>query len=194
MQSSSSDEEADAGAPAAEVYENQSGGILDALAGLLSKAEEQLDAARKEETSSKHNFELLEQGLEDEIKFANADMDKSKKSLAENTEKKAGAEGDLEKTSADLAADTQSLADLHHDCMTRASDYEDETKSRGEELKALATAIRSLKRRRPARMVRNSRPMVLCSLSFKLLRAQACRQTGPSVSCNAWPWHKTPRC
>jgi len=145
VQSASSDEADDAGAPAAAVYENQSGGILDALAGLLTKAEEQLDAARKEETTSKHNYELLRQSLEDEIKFATKDMNSAKKSLAENKEKKATAEGDLATTSKDLAADTKALADLHHDCMTKASDYEDETKSRGEELKALATAKKIIK-------------------------------------------------
>jgi len=34
----------------------------------------------------------------------------------------------------------KALADLHHNCMTKASDFEAETTSRGEELKALATA------------------------------------------------------
>merc|ERR1711981_415495 len=52
----------------------------------------------------------------------------------------AAAEGDLEVTSKDLAEDEKDLATLHQDCMTGAEDFEAETKSRGEELKALATA------------------------------------------------------
>ena len=55
-------------------------------------------------------------------------------------EAKAAAEGDLEVTSKDLKEDITALATLHNDCMRGAEDFESETKSRGEELKALATA------------------------------------------------------
>lgn len=48
------DESDDAKAPAAAAYENHSGGIVETLQGLLDKAEEQLDAARKKEVNSRH--------------------------------------------------------------------------------------------------------------------------------------------
>merc|ERR1719199_2458285 len=67
-------------------------------------------------------------------------MAKAKKSLAGSGEAKANAEGDLEVTSKDLAEDVKTLATLHQDCMKAAEDFEAETKSRGEELKALAEA------------------------------------------------------
>merc|ERR1719409_859643 len=67
-------------------------------------------------------------------------MDKAKKGLAESQEKKAGAEGDLEVTSKDLAEDIKAKSTLHQDCMSAAEEFELSTKSRGEELKALATA------------------------------------------------------
>merc|ERR1719305_213244 len=67
-------------------------------------------------------------------------MNKAKKSLAASEEAKAAAEGELSVTSADLAEDVKSLATLHQDCMKGAEEFEAETKSRGEELKALATA------------------------------------------------------
>merc|ERR1712048_1473814 len=51
-----------------------------------------------------------------------------------------GAEGDLAVTSKDLKEDIETLATLHADCMKGAEDFETETKDRGEELKALATA------------------------------------------------------
>merc|ERR1719399_2174018 len=115
------------GAPAAAVYESHSGGILDTLAGLLEKAEAQLDEARAKETAAKNNFEMLAQSLSDEIKFANKDMAAAKKGLDESAETKAKAEGDLSATTKDLNADTKSLADLHHECMTTANDFEMET-------------------------------------------------------------------
>jgi hypothetical protein len=47
VQSSQDSEDDDAGSPAAAVYENHSGGIVDVLADLKEKAEGQLDDARK---------------------------------------------------------------------------------------------------------------------------------------------------
>merc|ERR1719399_2793218 len=67
-------------------------------------------------------------------------MDKAKKGLAAAGETQAVAEGDLATTSKALAEDVKALGELHHDCMSKATEYEDETKSRGEELKALAMA------------------------------------------------------
>merc|ERR1712194_603087 len=140
-----SDDDDDAGAPAAAVYKSQSGGIVDTIQDLLEKAEDQLADIRKTETKNTNNFGLLEQSLEDEIKFANNDLDAAKKGIAASTEKKSTAEGDLEVTKKDLAEDVAAKATLHHDCMTRAANFEAETKSRGEELKALATAKKIIK-------------------------------------------------
>merc|ERR1712196_19077 len=126
-------------------YENHSGDIIATLQGLLDKAQSQLDDARKTETSSRMNYEMMKQSLEDAIKYGNKDMDGAKKARGASEEAKATAEGDLAVTSKDLAEDIKALADLHHNCMTKASDYEAETKSRGEELKALATAKKIIK-------------------------------------------------
>merc|ERR1719386_278359 len=117
--SSSDDDDDETGAPEAAVYESHSGGIIDTLNGLLEQATSQLDAATKAETTNKNNFEMLKQGLTDEIKFANKDLDESKKELAEAGEIKAGAEGDLAVTTKALTEDLASLADLHSNCMTK---------------------------------------------------------------------------
>jgi len=145
VQTQSDESDSDSGAPAAAVYESKSGGIVDTLNGLLEKAQGQLDSATKAETSAKNNFEMLKQSLEDEIKYANKDMDDTKKSLAESGETKASAEGDLSVTKKDLSEDVAALGSLHSDCMTKAQDFEAETTSRGEELKALAMAKKAVK-------------------------------------------------
>jgi len=67
-------------------------------------------------------------------------MAAAKKGLDESAETKAKAEGDLTATTKDLQEDESALGDLHHDCMTKAQDFEAETKSRGEELAAIAKA------------------------------------------------------
>merc|ERR1719356_292896 len=141
----SSDSDLEFGAPAAAVYEGHSDGIIGTLEGLTEKAEGQLEKARKTESSSLHNFEMLKQSLTDAIEFAEKDMDKAKKSLAESQEKKAVASGDLDVTSKDLAEDIKTKATLHQDCMTAAEEFEAATKSRGEELNALATAKKVIK-------------------------------------------------
>merc|ERR1719436_1271654 len=139
--SQSSDDEDDAlGAPDVAAYKGQSGGIIDTLGDLLEKAEGQLAEARKKETTALNKFQMVEQSLKDELKFATKETAEANKGLAECGEKKANAEGDLDVTSKELAADTAALSDLHQECMTKAQDFEAETKSRGEELAALAKA------------------------------------------------------
>merc|ERR1719215_1363636 len=65
--------------------------------------------------------------------------------IAAATEKKSTAEGDFEVTAKDLKEDIKAKSTLHHDCKTKAQSFEVETKSRGEELKALATAQKLIK-------------------------------------------------
>merc|ERR1719310_276958 len=140
VQTEQGDSDSDMGAPAAQVYEGHSDGIIGTLEGLTEKAEGQLDKARKTESTAVQNYQMLKQSLTDEMKFANKDMDKAKKDLAASQEKKAGAQGDLEVTSKDLAEDIATKSTLHQDCMSAAEEFELTTKSRGEELNALATA------------------------------------------------------
>jgi len=145
VQTEQSDSDEEFGAPAAQVYEGHSDGIIGTLEGLTEKAEGQLDKARKTEATAVQNYQMLKQSLTDSIKFANKDMDKAKKGLAESQEKKAVADGDLEVTSKDLAEDIKAKSTLHQDCMEGAEEFELSTKSRGEELKALATAKKIIK-------------------------------------------------
>lgn len=145
IQNNHASEDEDSGAPDPAAFENQSGGVLDVLNDLLEKAQGELDSARKAETASLQNFQMLKQSLTDEVKFANKEKDEAAKSKSESAEGQATAEGDLEVTSKALAEDVNELQGLHHNCMTKAEEFEAETKSRGEELKALATAKKIIK-------------------------------------------------
>jgi hypothetical protein len=140
VQSQEDSADSEFGAPDPAVYKGQSGGIIDVLNDLLADAEGQLADARKKESNLQHNYELLKQELTDAIAFANSEKDKAAKANAAAAETKATAEGDLAVTKKDLAEDIKQLADTHHECMTKAQDFEAETASRGEELKALAEA------------------------------------------------------
>merc|ERR1719305_1400036 len=79
VQTEQSDSDSSMGAPAAAVYEGHSDGIIGTLEGLTEKAETQLDTARKAESTSLQNYQMLKQSLTDEIEFANKDMDKARR-------------------------------------------------------------------------------------------------------------------
>merc|ERR1719502_852846 len=134
------DDDDSTGAPDPTVFESSSGGVLAVLNDTLEKAQAQLEDARSKEKSDLQNFEMLKQSLSDEIAFGNKEMSEAQKSRSTSEENKAVASGDLEVTTNDLNNDNSELDKLHHECMTKANEFEAEVNSRGEELKALATA------------------------------------------------------
>merc|ERR1719277_1354045 len=137
--SDTSDDEA-LGAPAADVYESHSGNIVDTLQDLMEQAEVQLADARKKETASVHEFQLLQQSSEDAIKVETGELNDAKQAISASKGETSALTQDLDVTSSDLAADVKAKATLQHNCMTKASTHEAESKSRAEELKALAEA------------------------------------------------------
>jgi len=142
LQSSDEDSSEEFGAPAAASFKSSSGGVVQTMQDLFEKAEGQLEEARKSETKSTQAYQMLAASLKDEIKYANQNFEKAKKDLGASQEGAATAEGDLSVTQKDLDNDVSTLATLHQDCMKGAEDFEAETKSRGEELHALATAAK----------------------------------------------------
>jgi len=133
-------EDEDLGAPAASVYKSHSSGIVDVLEDLKEKAEEQLASLRKAETSSKHNYGMLKQSLEDSMAADNKDMAEKKAAKAAAEEAKAVATGDLTKTVAELADAKALLETANGNCMQTAADHEATVKAREEELKVIAEA------------------------------------------------------
>merc|ERR1719420_63098 len=91
----SDDEELSLGAPAPDAYKSKSGGIVDTLMDMKEKAEGELSEARKAESNSQHNYEMLKQGLTDEIAAANHEKKEAEDAKAEATELQATSEGEL---------------------------------------------------------------------------------------------------
>jgi len=139
VQSQSSDDQ-EPGAPDSAVYKSHSSGIVDVLEDMKEKAEGSLSDLRKEETNSKHNFEMLKQSLEDQMAADTKDMEDEKAARAEATEGKATAEGDLAETVKLLANTKDDLATASATCMQVAADHQATVTARNEELKAIATA------------------------------------------------------
>merc|ERR1719324_1846667 len=139
-----SDDEDDLGAPSVSAYKSHSSNIVDVLDDLKEKAEEELADLRKAEASTKHNYQMLKQSLEDQIAADTKDMDEEKAAKAAADETKATAVGDLEETTKYLANSKEVLETTGTTCMTVAADHEATMKGRQEELTAIATAKKIL--------------------------------------------------
>merc|ERR1719387_1971233 len=124
------DDDSELGAPDPEVYKSHSGGIIDTLQDMKAKAEEQLSEERKAEANAQHNYDMLKQGLVDEIAAANHEKAEAEATKTEAAETKAAAEGDLEVTVKDLALAQDTLANIGSDCMEKATDHDVSLKGR----------------------------------------------------------------
>merc|ERR1719389_1322534 len=138
-------DEDDLGAPAAATYKSHSSGIIDVLEDLKEKAESELAEARKAESTTKHNYEMMKQSLEDQMGADTKDMNEEKAALQAATEGKATAEGDLATTVKELKSAEDELQTANTNCMTTAADHEATVAARNEELKVIATAEKILK-------------------------------------------------
>jgi len=138
----SSDE--DMGAPAADVYRSHSEGIIDVLEDLRQKAESQLSDLRREETQTAHNYNMLKQSLEDQVKADTKEMGQAKMLKAGAQETLSTSEGDLHVTQKTLADTENSLEALNTTCSSAEEDYAAAVASRNEELTAIAEAKKVL--------------------------------------------------
>jgi len=132
----------DSGAPEANAYEFQSGGVVSLLEKLKLKFEDQRLATEKEEMSSKANYEVLMQQLTDDIKADNAAIKKKTATKAKRLEDAANAKGDKEVTEASKAKDEGVLSDTNAECKLTSDEYEKNQVVRIGEVRALTEAIK----------------------------------------------------
>jgi len=121
-------------------YESASGGILDTIADMQSKAEESLSSTRKDEMEAAHAFALLKQGLEDEIKVNKKQLGEATLTRSTTEEEQHSAETALSETKETLAADEKTLAEVKTDCEAKAKEWAMRQKQAGEETAAIEKA------------------------------------------------------
>jgi hypothetical protein len=143
-QAGTSEEDDALGAPDPVAYKVDRDDIIGTLDNLLEKARDQLEKARKTEQQNRHNFELLEQGLEDSMAADQHNLAAAKKNIAACEEAKATAEGEIAVTKSDLKEDQHASEMLERDCKDGRREHKAETKSRAEETHALAAAKKVL--------------------------------------------------
>jgi len=134
--------DAEAGAPEANAYEFQSGGVVALLEKLKLKFEDQRLILEKEEISSKGNYQVLMQQLTDDIKADNAAVKKKTAMKAKRLGDAATAKGDKEVTEASKEKDEGVLSDTNAECQQTSDEFEKNQVVRSGEIKALTEAIK----------------------------------------------------
>jgi hypothetical protein len=119
-------------------YESKSGGIVTALEDMKDKAEENLNQLRREETKSRHAFELLKQGIMDQVATIEKQIATSKSALSSSSEALGKAEGDLSKTEAVKNADEEYVKNLVQECNQKAAEWSERQNAANAEMAALA--------------------------------------------------------
>jgi len=116
------------------------GGILGTVEEMKEKAEDALTDARKTETKSSHSFDMMQQGLQNELKVASdkkADATTNKERATESLGK---ATSELTETTKTKAADEAYLASLQVECQQTAAAWEARQKEAKEEMAAVDKA------------------------------------------------------
>jgi hypothetical protein len=122
-------------------YAPQSGAIFGILKQMKETFENNLSASQKEEMNSQAAYEDLKAAKESEIKAGSDLKDTKSQELANTDEKLAQSKTDLEDTRASLSADQKFLMNLKETCQMTDQEFEERTKTRAEEMKAVSEAI-----------------------------------------------------
>jgi len=132
--------------PAApDAYQSHSGGIVQTLEDMKQQALSQIDTAQKAETEAAHNFNMLQQSVQMQIKSDEKEVKFHKGVKNEAEEELATAKGDLDGATKDLANDKASLEQLTANCETADTDYAASKKGHEGEIEALHKAEEVLK-------------------------------------------------
>merc|ERR1719401_73369 len=158
-------------APEAAGYEFQSSGVIEMLEKLLDKFVAERTTLEKEESNSKHAYEMLMQDLNAQVEQAKSDVEIKSSTKAKKLAAKATAEGDVADTTATRDEDSKYLNDLVATCEQKATDFESRQQLRAEELEAVAKAIEIISSGAVAGNAEKHLPSLVQSASFAQLRA-----------------------
>jgi len=131
----------EAGAPEANAYEFQSGGVVAMLEKLKLKFEDQKLGLEKEEMAAKANYQTLMQQLTDDIKADKKSADTKTAAKAGRLEDAAAAKGDKVVTEKGKATDESTLSDTTAECTQESEEFENNQVVRANEIEAIEKAI-----------------------------------------------------
>merc|ERR1719182_338149 len=121
-------------------YQSQGSGILDTISDMKEKAESTLSDARADEMKAGHEYAMLKQNLEMQIKTMKKRMSEATTEKSGLEESKASAEEELVSTKKTLADDEKYLEELKQSCSAKAAEWATRQKDAAGELAAIAKA------------------------------------------------------
>merc|ERR1719473_886315 len=121
-------------------YQSQGSGILDTISDMKEKAEATLSDARAAEMKAGHEYAMLKQNLEMQIKTMKERMSEATTEKSGLEEAKASAEEELASTKKTLADDEKYLEELKQSCSAKAQEWATRQKDAAGELAAIAKA------------------------------------------------------
>merc|ERR1719456_671427 len=122
-------------------YAAQSGAIFGILKQMKETFETNLASSQKEEMTSQSAYEDLKSAKESEIAAGSDLKDTKTQELADTDAQVASDKQDREDTRNSLAADQKFLMNLKETCQMTDQEYEERTKTRAEEVKAVSEAL-----------------------------------------------------
>merc|ERR1719335_1259567 len=131
-------------AAGAKSYNSRSGQIFGILSQMHDEFGKDLSNAQKEELRAMITFHNLKAAKSKEIDAATDLKNKKSADLAQATQDDANAKQDLEDTQAAMAADQKFLIELKKNCKIADEEYAQRMKMRGDEIIALAEALKML--------------------------------------------------
>jgi len=128
-------------APADGDGEGQStAGIVQTVADMEEKAQTTLSNTRKEEMKAQHSFQMLEQGMSNELASLKKELATTTSKKQSTIEELAQSEKDAEMTKTSLHESGVFVKELKHECQMRAGEFETSAKDSMAELEALKQA------------------------------------------------------
>jgi len=128
-------------APSAGSYAPQSGAIFGVLKQMKEQFEGNLAGATDEENTAETEFQNMKAAKTEEIAASRNKVTNKEQEIGDTAEKNAADQQDKADTEAALAADTEFLANLKAQCASLDKEYEERTKTRTEEIAAVADTI-----------------------------------------------------
>merc|ERR1719359_1415539 len=133
------------GAPEANAYEFQGGGIVNMLEKLKDDFRGKLGECQKEEMNSKHAYDMKYTDLKDSVENSNADIEEKTVTKSRKQEQAALDKKELASTINVKKEDETTLKDTVTECKEKSLSFEEKQKLRTEEIEAIQTAIGILK-------------------------------------------------
>jgi hypothetical protein len=122
-----------------------SGAIVEVLQNTLKTFKVNKNDVDAEEAEKKHTFDMAQGARKNQIKALEENLEQSEKESADKEEKNNIAKEELAKTTADKEADNTFMNDLTSQCEEKATAWDARSKTRANELTAIAEATKTLK-------------------------------------------------